>query len=360
MNLVCLMRGDDPVFARKRLAHSLAQTGVTEDEMSSRIEVVLGDVSHPGLGLPATQFDQLANDVDLVYHCAAEVNWARPFSRLRLTNTLPVLELLRLCCTGPMTPMVFVSTLAVCFSPSYAGRVDELTDMFPHAPDMPLGYAQSKCVAESLLHRAAERGLPVSILRPGLICGDSESGQSNDDDLLAALIDGCSRAGSTADSDWMLDCVPVDFVADVLSRVPKKSLNGLQVLHLCHDKPRTWREFVSSMNLYGCKVELMPSEAWLSTAFTNRDRIGRRLYAYRRFFQPGSTGKRPYECYLESKQRRVSSTKSQQAFSEMGVPIPDLSGALVGRYLDYYRGAGLLQGFIGERPLPAGTVFPRD
>ena len=42
------------------------------------------------------------------------------------------------------------------------------------------GYGQTKAVAERLLLGAHERfGLPVSVYRPSVICGDSSSGFSN-------------------------------------------------------------------------------------------------------------------------------------------------------------------------------------
>lgn len=71
--------------------------------------------------------------------------------------------------------------------------------------------------------------------------------------------------------------------------------------------------------------------------------MGKRLYVYRRFFQANRAGERPYESYLQSSDRRVSSARSQQALSQMGLTIPELSAELVLRYLDFYQTAGLLK-----------------
>jgi nucleoside-diphosphate-sugar epimerase len=63
-----------------------------------------------------------------------------------------------------------------CASRGTDATVDEMSDMSPSLERMPLGYARSKCVAESLLRQAARRGLPVTIVRPGLLAGDTATG----------------------------------------------------------------------------------------------------------------------------------------------------------------------------------------
>ena len=43
--------------------------------------------------------------------------------------------------------------------------------MLSHVERLPLGYAQSKCVAEALVRAAAARGLAARIFRPALLAG---------------------------------------------------------------------------------------------------------------------------------------------------------------------------------------------
>ena len=53
------------------------------------------------------------------------------------------------------------------------------------------GYAQSKWVAEELLWQAMEKpGVDAIVVRPGSICGHSESGASNPKDALSMLLVG--------------------------------------------------------------------------------------------------------------------------------------------------------------------------
>jgi thioester reductase-like protein len=364
LRLVCLVRASSREQAHARLLDVLVRVGVSDRAQLDRVDAVCGNVAVDGLGLDPVEFEALAKAVHLVYHCAAEVNWARSYRQLRTVNVFGALEVLRFACAFQAKPLVFVSTIAVCFAEGHSGPVDEDTDMLPQVAAMPLGYAQSKCVAESLLRQASQRGLPVTILRPALISGDSVTGEVNLDDLIAALVEGCAAAGAAIDVDWLLDCVPVDFVAAVLARLPPTPVGGLAVLHLIHDKARHWREVVLWMNLYGCPVKLMPQREWLDAAFTRRSVAGTRLYGYRRFFQgyqAGETTPRPFEAFLEPHQRRIGNHRTAQALEAIGIAVPPLDAPLLHRYFERYRSAGLLPSSIPRRDAaPAEMITAAD
>ena len=343
LRLVCLVRGNDDADARSRLHASLARVGVTAEAELARIEVVRGEIGACRLGIEEARYFGLAAQVDRVYHCAAEVNWARSYRQLRSVNVLGALEVLRFACEVRAKPLAFVSTIAVCFAQGHGGTVNEDSDLLPLIGDMPLGYAQSKCVAERLLRQAAARGLPVTILRPALISGDSATGDVNPDDLIAALVEGCVASGTAIDADWLLDCVPVDFVADVLARAPIDVGSSPRVLHLVHERPRHWREIVLWMNLYGHPVRLQPESEWIEQSFVSRATSGTRLFGYRRFFlgHP-SVETRPFKCYLEPHQRRVASSATTALLETLGLAMPSLDAALMHRYFERYRHAGML------------------
>jgi thioester reductase-like protein len=356
LRIACLVRADDADHARARLAAALASVGVTDPADLARVAAIRGDLAAPRLGLDPVRYDALAEEVDLVHHCAAEVNWARGYRQLRTPNVLGALEVVRFACAARAKPLTLVSTIAVCFAEGHGGAVDEDTDMLSHVGAMPLGYAQSKCVAESLVRQAAARGLPVTILRPALISGDSLTGDVNLDDLIAALVEGCAAAGVAIDVDWLLDCVPVDFVAEVLARLEAPEGSAPRVLHLVHDGARHWREVVLWMNLYGCPVKLVPTREWLDGAFVRGGTAGTRLYGYRRFFQgygAGTAAPRPFEAYLEAHQRRVDSARTRAVLAALGIAVPPLDAALLRRYFERYRSAGLLPAGVPQRAAEA-------
>ncbi|MBE0619923.1 MAG: thioester reductase domain-containing protein [Burkholderiales bacterium] len=344
LTLVCLVRGDDPVQARDRLLHGLRRVGVPEAALGERVEVVCGDVAAPSLGIAPDTYARLAERIDVIYHCAAEVNWARSYRQLRHANVLGPLALLQLACAVRAKPLVFVSTIAVCYAHDGPNQIDERSDMSPHLERMPLGYAQSKCVAEMLLRSVAARGLPVTVLRPALISGDSKTGETNLGDLLAALLECSVSVGAAIDVDWLMDCVPVDFVAQVIARTGTGEATGMRVLHLLHERARPWREVVLWMNLSGYPLRLLGTREWLDHTFVSGHAAGTRLHGYRRFFQgSGESGKlRPFEVYLEPGQRRISSDDSRAFLAGLRLSMPPLDAALLHRYFDHYEDTGLL------------------
>lgn len=347
LRLVCLVREKPDETAMARVARIFTSMGISREELHSRVEVRVGDVTEPDLGLDAEAYANLAGRVDAVYHCAALVDWVRSYGQLYRMNVGGVLAMIRLACRGKLKRLVFVSSVAVCYARGGPERIDENTDMLPFVGGMPLGYARSKCVAEALLRQAAALGVPVTILRPALIAGDSATGASNPPDLIAALIQGCVATGMAMDTDWLLDCVPVDFVARTMARLPQGDMN-FQVLNLMHERPRHWRELILWMNLHGYPVDLVKSDVWIRRLFDERQGRGMMLYALRQFFsgRPLREGEeqqaRPYEAYLAVGQRRIDTAQTRALLARFELHEPPLDTDLLHAYFEHYRQAGVL------------------
>src|SRR6266576_3373154 len=147
---LCLVRGRGLTEAQRRLEQAfLAATG--EPLPPGRAEAVCGDLGLPRLGMTSGAAARIADEADLAIHCGAEVNWSKSYPALRTVNVLSALEIALLCCERRPKPVIFVSTLAVCYAHDTPGRVDEDADMSRHLAGMPLAYAQGKCVAEHVL-----------------------------------------------------------------------------------------------------------------------------------------------------------------------------------------------------------------
>ncbi len=341
--IICLVRAINGTVARERLATSLSAAGVDLATHGDRLQAVVGAIDQPRLGLSEPDYQKLAAGSGSVYHCAASVNWAVGYQRLRASNVRGTLELIRFACTGPVKRIYFSSTIAVCFVEQGPSEVDEATDMLPYLQHMPLAYAQSKCVAESLLRAAAARGVPVSIVRPALISGDSTSGAANPGDLICALLQGCVVAGVAVDCEWQLDCVPVDHVARVLTGLSESERPDWEVLHLFNNRGRHWREVVLWMNLYGYSVRLVSHAQWVDRVF-DRGAAPGGLFGYRRFFGAGKrvANPAPYQIYLEHAQGRVLNETTKAVLASLDIVVPPLTAELLELYFAHYVNVGVL------------------
>ncbi|WP_431784114.1 amino acid adenylation domain-containing protein [Streptomyces chumphonensis] len=220
-HVVCLVRAEGPERAAARLEEHLRGLGLWDERARARTRALPGDFSRPALGLGEEAFARLAADLDEIHHCGASVNFGRPYADLREANVGGVREILRLACTGPVKPVHHVSTLSV-FSLRGEGDLMAYEDELPaEPPSAENGYNQSKWVAEKIVALARERGVPVSVYRPGRIAGDTASGIWRTDDVFCHILRACAVVGSVPELAFSTDIVPVDHIAAVIARVAR-------------------------------------------------------------------------------------------------------------------------------------------
>lgn len=166
---------DDSDGAKARAAVRLALEGCgLAPDLADRIEPVHADLLDPG-SLGSVDL----SDVDQVWHVAARMSYAlEDFNDTLDFNANAAVRLLQY--TPPGARFVFISTTGVA-GPGDRGNGGRLIpealidDIDPLNP-----YTVSKHLAEHMLsHAARERGIPLTIVRPGSIIGNSRTGWSN-------------------------------------------------------------------------------------------------------------------------------------------------------------------------------------
>lgn len=173
-----------------------------------------GRVTHPELEADLLQpLPPLPQDVTTVIHCAADVAFDRPLEEARAINVEGTRRLLAAAARLPaLERFVHVST-------AYVGGVGAA--VFGE-DDLHVGqrfrntYEQTKFEAECLVRAS---GLPVTVVRPSIVVGDSVTGWTSSFNVLYAPLRALARGLVTeipADPDALVDVVPVDHVADVV------------------------------------------------------------------------------------------------------------------------------------------------
>jgi thioester reductase-like protein len=355
----CLVRSGGSDEGAARIRHALSSHEIWDASFGPRIRPVPGNIEEPGLGLSPERLDQLSRDVDAVYHCAASVNWVFSYASLRDINVMGTRHLLELACRHKLKPFHFVSSIGVCYSTAGPREVGEEDDMLPHLSGIHMGYAQSKCVAETLVRAASQRGLPAAIYRPALISGDSKRGISNVDDILSRLIKGCVQMHCAPDLDWILDCCPVDHVADAIVKLSRGGNHAMRVFHLSNPVARHWREGVLWMNLYGYPIRLVPYRQWLAQLAIDSSAPAHPLHPLRSFFleRPESAGGLTLpELYEEGRKSRARCDATRSALVEASLSCPPLNARLLDRYFSSYTGRGYLPALAHKGAPPNGKV----
>lgn len=196
-----LVRADDDAAAAQRLPSH------------ARLTAVPGDIEQPGLGLDPLSAERLLAEVTTVVHCAASVSFdlgLEESRRVNVVGTRHVLELAERC--ERLERLTYVSTAYVSGEPPGLFREDQL-DVGQRFRNP---YEQSKFEAEQML-RARAGGLPLQVLRPSIIVGDSQTGRTTAFNVLYGPLKAFARGripAIPARRSAPVDIVPVDYVAD--------------------------------------------------------------------------------------------------------------------------------------------------
>ncbi len=344
--IICLVRCEDHPEGLQRLQASRQRFGLPHSNLE-RVTIEPGDLHRQQLGLASERLDQLAEAVDTICHCGAEVNWVAGYSSLRNTNVHAVRELLALACRGKTSAFVFLSSLATCYSTCAPKEVTEVAQPSDWFEGLHFGYAQSKAVAETLVHEAGNRGLPVTILRPSLITGDSCSARGNNDDFVSLLLKGCIEMGYAPDLDWLMDFCPVNHMAEVIAGAIHSPTVETRILHVLNPRKRHWREAVLWMILSGYPLRLEPYAQWLDRFNTACDQSHFTLRPLQGFFADpvsGQGGLTIPELLEENRRSQATATRTSKILRELQIDTcPRLDGHLLDRYFYSFVFAGFLQ-----------------
>ena len=227
-----------------RIARFLALSGDPPElisELPERITVRRADVTEPRFGLSDAEFAELADDLDVLWHCAGDTTLDADLSVLRRVNVDGTRNALALVEKGRRRPLLYhVSTAFVAGKREY-GTVydDELTDAYGFETP----YERSKYEAETVIRCwQRQHGRPVVVFRPSILTSDLPY----DPDLpphplitAAVTLSAIKRATArqaqcsgadvrptvrlVGNPDARLNIVPVEDAADVMVRLSRLS-----------------------------------------------------------------------------------------------------------------------------------------
>ncbi len=245
-SVVCLVQEKFLAPARERAAAITAAEGVAEQ----RIVLVPGDITRTDLGLDKSK--QLARDVTEVFHLAALYDLAVKRELGVRVNVDGTKHLLAFARQAPrLERFHYVSTCYV--SGRYPGifreRDLERGQKFNNV------YEETKYLAEIEVRRAMSDGLPATVYRPGIVVGDSRTGETQKYDGPYSILRWLMKQPTTvavlpvpSDIDRLrANLVPRDFVIDAIAALAlEPAANGV-TYQLADPDPPTIDEVITMM-----------------------------------------------------------------------------------------------------------------
>lgn len=349
----CLVRAQDAVHARRRLTNRMRRYGLDYDKVREHVVPVVGDVSLPRLGLDEDTFDRLATVTDLVVHNGSLINFAYPYSRLRDANVGGVRTLLDLATRHRLKPFHYVSTILVLVG---FGTADVRYLMEDRPLDFPerisLGYAESKWVAEELVHNAARKGLPVAVYRPYEITGTRDRGIWNTDTLMCSWFRTIAETGLAPDVELPLDFEPVDYTADAIVHILRTQQPDGRTYNITNPRDARLELLVDRLRNLGYPVRKVSYDTWVAhvTALTMAD-PHHPMTAFMPMFNDGANESSitVKEMYFAETFPEFSRTNTERATADAGLELPPVDAALIDKYLGYF----IESGFLIPPPHPA-------
>jgi long-chain acyl-CoA synthetase len=218
LSVVALVQARDADHARRLARRAWDGRPELTDAIGRGIEVIAGDVTEPQFGLEPAAYEGLVHRLTHIVHTAANVRFDAPLEELRRTNVVGTANVLALARAAQadhgLERLLHISTAYVAGRRKDVIGEDDLTDRFGFEN----GYERTKYEAERLV-RDAMATLPITVVRPGMIVGDSRSGEVSTFNTIYVLLRRyLGRGGRIVPASHALrvNIVPVDHVADAI------------------------------------------------------------------------------------------------------------------------------------------------
>jgi thioester reductase-like protein len=216
-----------------------------------RIELLAGDITDRRLGLEPADYERLSREARRVFHLAAVYDLAVPLEIAQRVNVDGTGNVLEFCQAAPgLERLAYVSTAYV------AGLRTGV--VYEHELVMGQGfknhYESTKFQAEVWVRELADQ-VPTTILRPAIVVGDSQTGETEKFDGPYYILRALSRAQRLGRSmpqfgraGAKFNVVPVDYVVAAMVAAAGDPATLGHTLHLVDPDPLTAGELVELLS----------------------------------------------------------------------------------------------------------------
>jgi NAD(P)-dependent dehydrogenase (short-subunit alcohol dehydrogenase family) len=229
--------------SRGRLEELRSRWGVGDD----RVVAIVGDLSQPRLGVTATDLERLSGEVDHFFHLAAIYDMTADAESQQVANIEGTRHAVQLAEGVGAGCFHIVSSIAA--AGLYRGTWRE--DMFEEAENLDTHpYFRTKHESERVVREECD--VPWRVYRPGIVVGDSQTGEMDKVDGPYYFFKLIHRIRGTV-PQWMpmlgvegreINLVPIDFVARAIDHIAHKDGLDGKAFHLTDPQPKTAGEVI--------------------------------------------------------------------------------------------------------------------
>jgi thioester reductase-like protein len=230
-----LVRAATSQEARARLLNGLLASGSNSaiiEAFHRRVVPVRGDLEKPSFDLTPKLWRTLRNEVGVIFHNAALVNYLLPYALMRGANVNGTRQLLQFALEGRGKEFNYISTTFI-FGWATKPRLFEV-DNNDEMDLLDFGYSQSKWVSEQLVISARRAGLPTRIFRPALVT-PSVTGAGGSFDITIRLLTFMIKHGIGVNASNQVSFMPVDVTANNIVAISQLADTLNKTFHVTRD-----------------------------------------------------------------------------------------------------------------------------
>jgi len=179
---------------------------------------------------------------------------------------------------------------------------------------------------------ARSRGIPVSVYRVDVVCGDRERGACQTKDFVWLSLKGSLQAGAVPDRlTSRVHMVPVDYVSGAITTLATRDAAANGTFHLFNEQSQSFGDLVDHLRAFGYYLPETAWDAWRALIDADRDNAVTPLVDS--FEEVNSEGAGPTYPPMD-----ISDT--EKALAGSGVVCPPIDRELFGRYVDFFVRSG--------------------
>ncbi|MDZ8086370.1 MAG: AMP-binding protein [Nostoc sp. DedQUE12b] len=298
LNIACLVRAANEEAGLQRIKKTARKFDVHFlPGWENRVQIIIGDMSKKRFGLENDRYEELAQNIDSVYHVAAVDNFYLPYDIIKNTNVIGTIEVADFALAGKVKSLYNVSSCAASLLEDCANQ--------PIPIGLVNGYAQTKYVTEQIVLRLAEQGYPWVNYRLGYLYtlrvkhieqntplnklfALIEKAYENidddffiDEDAFENFLCAISHIGCIPDMDADFDLMSVEYAAKTIVSTSLLSINERKHNYTFYNpEPLNWSDVISYFQKLNKDVEIVPLRTFVDKYeeyVRNTDKKGMKL-----------------------------------------------------------------------------------
>lgn len=263
-NIYCIIRSNTYSQAKEKLRKNFEKWGLKSDVVKN-IYILTGNLSEKNLGLSLKNYRMLLEELDEIFHAAAQVNHIYSYTQLREDNVISTFNLSQMLNSNKDIQLNFISTMSACYD--HLDDSHHIKESFVTETQLSQkivdGYSLTKWVSEIMLYKMHSSGFKIKIFRPAWISGHSDTGlMPMLNNHLYLLLKGCIQLGYAPKWNTRINMTPVDKLAEIIVVASRTMEMDRNVFNLINNEAVHWIDYINTAKDFGYDIQLIDSQKW--------------------------------------------------------------------------------------------------